>query len=607
MWFCAMSNDLIITSVVLVAALVLFILNKIPADLVALLVVAALGLSGVLTTQEAFSGFSRSAVITIIAIFVLSEALQRTGVTDQVGNILLRIGGRTELRLVAVVMAAGAFLSLFMNNIAAAAVLLPAVSGAAKRAQVNTSRLLMPLAFSTILGGMATLFTTSNIVLNSILHDNQIEGFSVYDFLPVGVPLVITGILYIAFFGRRSLPGDSPLDRTLAPEATSKGDLIEAYKLGKRLFRARVPKASFLNGKTLAECTLREDFDVSIVAIERHGNKILNPSPQTRLKVGDVLVLEGSEEDFHRRDVEPLMEYLPESEWRESDLESRAVEIVEAMISPRSRLIGKTLREAHFRDRYGLSVLAIWRGDEEMFTYLADIELAFGDALLLQGSRDKIALAIDDPDLILLVSRDEAEITVPGKGRAALLIFVATILLAIAIPDLTAAIVLGGALGMMLTGIISTEQAYSSIGWKSVFLVAGMLPMGIALTKTNAASLAAVKILEVFGGHGSLVLISGMFIVAVVLTQLINGAVAATIIGPIAIQIAHQAGVDPRAMVMGVAMATSMAFITPLSHAVNVLVMSPGGYSFKDYLKVGLPLSLLLFVVAIACLDMFWL
>ena len=602
-----MSNDLIITGAVLVAALVLFILNKIPADLVALLVVAALGLSGVLTTQEAFSGFSRSAVITIIAIFVLSEALQRTGVTDQVGNILLRIGGRTELRLVAVVMAAGAFLSLFMNNIAAAAVLLPAVSGAAKRAQVNTSRLLMPLAFSTILGGMATLFTTSNIVLNSILHDNQIEGFSVYDFLPVGVPLVITGILYIAFFGRRSLPGDSPLDRTLAPEATSKGDLIEAYKLGKRLFRARVPKASFLNGKTLAECTLREDFDVSIVAIERHGNKILNPSPQTRLKVGDVLVLEGSEEDFHRRDVEPLMEYLPESEWRESDLESRAVEIVEAMISPRSRLIGKTLREAHFRDRYGLSVLAIWRGDEEMFTYLADIELAFGDALLLQGSRDKIALAIDDPDLILLVSRDEAEITVPGKGRAALLIFVATILLAIAIPDLTAAIVLGGALGMMLTGIISTEQAYSSIGWKSVFLVAGMLPMGIALTKTNAASLAAVKILEVFGGHGSLVLISGMFIVAVVLTQLINGAVAATIIGPIAIQIAHQAGVDPRAMVMGVAMATSMAFITPLSHAVNVLVMSPGGYSFKDYLKVGLPLSLLLFVVAIACLDMFWL
>lgn len=601
-----MNNDLIITGIILTAALLLFIWNKFPSDLVALLVVAALGLTGVLTTAEAFSGFSRSAVITIIAIFVLSEALQRTGVTEQVGNILLKVGGRSELRLVAVVMAAGAFLSLFMNNIAAAAVLLPAVSGAAKRAHVNTSRLLMPLAFSTILGGMATLFTTSNIVLNSILHDNNIEGFSVYDFLPVGVPLVVAGILYIALIGRRSLPGDSPIDRTLAPEASGKGDLVEAYKLGENLFRARIPENSFLNGKTIAECTLREDFDVSVVAIERSGKKILDPTPMTELNVGDVLVLEGSEDDFRSRDVEPLMEYLPESEWRESDLESRSIEIVEAMIAPRSRLIGKSLREAHFRDRYGLSVLAIWRGDQEMFTDLADIELMFGDALLLQGSREKIAVAKDDPDLILLVSDEETEITVPGKGRAALMIFIATILFAIAVPDLTAAIVLGGALAMMLTGIISTEQAYSSIGWKSVFLVAGMLPMGIALTKTNAAGLAAVNILDIFGGHGSLLLLAGLLIVTVVFTQLINGAVAATIIGPIAIQIAQQSGVDPRAMVMGVAMATSMAFITPLSHAVNVLVMSPGGYGFRDYLRVGIPLTVILFIVVMVFLPTFW-
>lgn len=601
-----MNNDLIITGIILTAALLLFIWNKFPSDLVALLVVAALGLTGVLTTAEAFSGFSRSAVITIIAIFVLSEALQRTGVTEQVGNILLKVGGRSELRLVAVVMAAGAFLSLFMNNIAAAAVLLPAVSGAAKRAHVNTSRLLMPLAFSTILGGMATLFTTSNIVLNSILHDNNIEGFSVYDFLPVGVPLVVAGILYVALIGRRSLPGDSPIDRTLAPEASGKGDLVEAYKLGENLFRARIPENSFLNGKTIAECTLREDFDVSVVAIERSGKKILDPTPMTELNVGDVLVLEGSEDDFRSRDVEPLMEYLPESEWRESDLESRSIEIVEAMIAPRSRLIGKSLREAHFRDRYGLSVLAIWRGDQEMFTDLADIELMFGDALLLQGSREKIAVAKDDPDLILLVSDEETEITVPGKGRAALMIFIATILFAIAVPDLTAAIVLGGALAMMLTGIISTEQAYSSIGWKSVFLVAGMLPMGIALTKTNAAGLAAVNILDIFGGHGSLLLLAGLLIVTIVFTQLINGAVAATIIGPIAIQIAQQSGVDPRAMVMGVAMATSMAFITPLSHAVNVLVMSPGGYGFRDYLRVGIPLTVILFIVVMVFLPMFW-
>ena len=204
------------------------------------------------------------------------------------------------------------------------------------------------------------------------------------------------------------------------------------------------------------------------------------------------------------------------------------------------------------------------------------------------------------------MSEDEAEITVPSKGRAALMIFAATLLFAIIFPDLTGMIMLGGALAMSLTRIITIEQAYSSIGWKSVFLVAGMLPMGIALSKTNAAGLAAGGILNVFGGHGALPLLAGLFIVTVVLTQLVNGAVAAAIIGPIAIGIAQQAGIDPRAMIMGVAMATSMAFITPLSHAVNVLVMSPGGYSFRDYFKVGLPLTIILFVVVMIFLPLFW-
>jgi len=601
-----METPLIITCVILAAALILFLSNKLPADLVALLVVVALGVTGVLTPQEAFSGFSRSAVITIIAIFVLTEALQRTGVTEQVGNILLKVGGHSELRLIITVMIAGAFLSLFMNNIAAAAVLLPAASGAAKRASVNTSRLLMPLAFGTILGGMATLFTTSNIVLNSLLHDNNIPGFRITDFLPVGVPLIIAGILYVAFIGRRSLPGDSPLERTHAPNASERSDLVAAYRLGEKLFRARVPQNSFLIGKKLSECTLREDFDVSVVAIERNKKKILDISPNTKLHLGDTLVLEGDEEDFRKRDVEPYMEFLPESEWKETDLESRIVEVIEAMLAPRSRLIGKTLRDSHFREKYGMSVLAIWHGDQEVLIDLADVPLHFGDALLLQGPREKLALLKDDQDLILLMSEDEAEITVPSKGRAALMIFAATLLFAIIFPDLTGMIMLGGALAMSLTRIITIEQAYSSIGWKSVFLVAGMLPMGIALSKTNAAGLAAGGILSVFGGHGALPLLAGLFIVTVVLTQLVNGAVAAAIIGPIAIGIAQQAGIDPRAMIMGVAMATSMAFITPLSHAVNVLVMSPGGYSFRDYFKVGLPLTVILFFVVMIFLPLFW-
>ncbi len=601
-----MDTNLLVTFTILIAALILFLTDKLPADLVALLVLVALGLTGVLTPQEAFSGFSRSAVITIMAIFILAESLQRTGVTEQVGNVLLKVGGESELRLVIVVMIAGAFLSLFMNNIAAAAVLLPAATGAAKKVGVNTSRVLMPLAFGTILGGMATLLTTSNIVINSLLHDNNIEGFSLYDFAPVGIPMVIAGVLYVAIFGRKFLPGESILERTIAPNKEEVNDLVATYNLGENLFRARVPENSSLIDKPLLESNLREKFGVSVVAIERRNKKFFALSPDTEIKRGDTLVLEGDEENFRRRDVKPYMEFLPASEWSESDLESRAVEVVEAMLAPRSRLIGETLRESHFREKYGMTVLAIWRGDEEIITDLSEVPLAFGDALLLQGPREKIAVLSDDEDLILLMSKEETAITVPNKGQAALLIFVGTLTLAVLLPDLTGAIMLGGALAMMLTGILTTDQAYSSIEWRSVFLVAGMLPMGIALAKTNAAGLIAGQIVGIFGNLGVYGLLAALFIVTTLMVQAVNGAVVAAVIGPVAIRVAQQADLNPRAMAMGVALATSMAFITPLGHPVNVLVMSPGGYNFRDFMKLGLPLAVILFIVVMIFLPLFW-
>lgn len=601
-----METPLIVTFVILIVSLILFLIDRIPADLVALLVVVALGVSGVLTPQEAFSGFSRSAVITIMAIFILAEALQKTGVTEQVGNILLKVGGSSERRLVIVVMLAGAFLSLFMNNIAAAAVLLPATSGAAKKASVNTSKLLMPLAFGTILGGTATLLTTSNIIVNSILHDNNIEGFSLYDFAPVGIPMIVAGVLYIALIGRRLLPGESLIERTLAPHKDEQSDLIAAYHLGDNLFRARVPENSSLLGKPLSESHLRENFGVSVVAIERGGKKLFALSPAAEIERGDTLILEGDEADFRRRDVKPYMDFLPAPEWSESDLESRAVEVVEAMFAPRSRLIGETLRSAHFREKYGVSVLAIWRGETEIIADLADVPLAFGDALLLQGRREKLDVMGADPDIILLMSKEESEITVPDKGRAALMIFVATLALAVWLPDLTGAVMLGGALMMMLTRILTTEQAYSSIGWNSVFLVAGMLPMGIALTKTNAAGLMANEVVALLGGAGALALLAGLFILTTILVQAVNGAVVAAVVAPVAIRVAEQTGINPRALAMGVALAASMAFVTPLGHAVNVLVMSPGGYNFRDYGKVGLPLVIILFVVVMIFLPLFW-
>lgn len=600
--FGLMDTQIVITFIILIVALVLFFTDKIPADLVALLVVVALGLTGILTPQEAFSGFSRSAVITILAIFIIAEALRRTGVTEQVGNILLKVGGKSELHLVIAVMIGGAFLSLFMNNMAAAAVLLPAVSGASRKAGVNISKVLLPLAFGTTLGGMATLLTTSNIVLSSLLHDNDLEGFSLTDFAPVGLPIVVVGILYVAFIGRRGLRGDSVIDRTIAPSS----DLVETYHLGENLFRAKIPNGSFLANKKIAECTLREDFGVSVVAIERGGKRLFSISPETVIEDGDTLIMEGDEEDFRRRDVEPFMEFLASPELHEEDFQSRALTVVEAMLAPRSRLIGQTLRSAHFREKYGMNVLAIWRRDEEIILHLADVDLEFGDALLLQGSREKLRVLRDDPDLILLLQKENVEITVPGKGRAALGIFVIALILAVILPDLTGAVMLGGALAMMLTGILTTEQAYSSIGWKTVFLVAGILPLGVALTKTNTAALLADWMIFALGSYGSLALLGGVFLVTVFLVQALNGAAVAAIIGPIAINIAQQTNMNPRSLTMGVALATSMAFITPLGHPVNILVMSPGGYNLRDFVKIGVPLTIILFFVVMIFLPIFW-
>jgi di/tricarboxylate transporter len=602
-----MDNSLLITLGILAAALVAFLTEKIPADLVALLVAVALGLTGVLTSEEAFSGFSRAAVIIIIAIFILAEALKRTGVTEKVGSFLLKAGGGGELRLTVVVMAAGAFLTLFMNNIAAAAVLMPAVSGASKRAGISNSRLLMPLALSTIIGGAATLFTTSNILLSSILADSGSAGFSIMEFMWVGIPVVVAAIIYMALFGRKLLEGESMLERTQAPNRGEQGDLVTAYGLNRNLFKAKVPENSFLIDRPLEESTLREKFGVSVVAIERKGRKMVNMTPETEIHRGDVLVFEGDEQDFRKRDVEPLMEHLPSETWRERDLESRQVDIVEAMIAPRSRLIGESLRSVDFREKYELNVLAIWRRDREIVANLAEETLQFGDALLLQGTRERLRIAAKDPDLIMLMPREtEALVTAPAKGRAAALIFAATLVTAILFPGVIGPVMLGGALAMMLVGVLSTDQAYSSIGWRSVFIVAGMLPMGIALVKTNAAGMIGEYIAATFGGYGAITMAAALVAITMVMVQAMNAAVVATIMGPIAINIAHASGFDPRAMVMSVAVAASMAFVTPLGHPVNVLVMGPAGYGFKDFVKVGLPLAVLLFVVAMAFLWLFW-
>jgi di/tricarboxylate transporter len=586
-----------ITFIILGIAILLFLSDRLRPDLIALLVMLTLGLSGILTSEETFSGFSRSAVIAIIAIFILADGLRRSGLTERLGEALIRLGGKNEGRLVFTVTIAGAVLSLFMNNIAAASVLMPAISGAARKTGISASRLLMPLAFGTILGGMATLLTTTNILVNGVLRQQGLEGFGLLDFAPVGIPVVIFGTLYMALIGWRLLPTQAHPEPALA--LLDENELQDVYRLGERMIRGRVFAASPLIGLTVQHSGLREKFSLNLVAIQRGGrmNEII--LPEMELKPGDILHLIGRIDLISIPDLEKLLEMvsLPGS-----DLPSMA--LVEIVLTPRSPLLSQTLRDAHFREKYGLNVLAIWRAGRPYRTGHSEMPLLFGDALLLQGPQAKIPLLQTEPGLLVLVRR-----TLPvNKTRAvlALLILLGTLTAAAISPYPTGEVMLAGALLMVLLRVLDMDQAYRAVEWKSVFLVAGMLPLGTALAKTGAAALLSGALESTLGHSGSGILLAGLVGMTILFTQGLNGAAVAAIMAPIAIKLAQTTGADPRSLAMAVALATSVAFSTPLGHPVNVLVMGPGGYKFRDYARVGGLLTLVTFAVILFFLPIFW-
>lgn len=605
MGFDKSAMDLWLTFAILIMAIILFLSERLPVALVALLVAVTLGFSGVLTSQEAFSGLSSSAVVIIIAIFVLTAGLEQSGVTERIGTWLLRISGGKESWLVLAFMASGATLSLVMNNIAAASLLLPAALTAAHQSKVNVSKLLMPLGFGTLLGGMATLFTTTNIIVSGILRNAGFRGFGVLDFIPVGLPLSIAGIAFMALWGRRLLPAGKSAERTNLLR-NAEVDLLSTYRLEKRLFNVKIPTGSPLVGRTLAENAFRERYAATVVAIEHEGRTISAPPPHTVLHNGDVVLLKGRLEEFSERNVQPALEIASSVEFHESVLESAGNVVAECMLAPRSRLLGSTLRQLKFRDKYGMQVLAIWRQNRAIRTHLRNVPLEFGDALLVHGPGNKLDMLRSDPDLILLSHETNHRTVLREKTWLASAIFVVTIIVAAATPLPVSEVMFAGALLMLLAKVLTMEQAYSAIDWTVVFLVAGMLPLGTAMTKTGATRMISDVLISFLGSWGPLALLFSLLTLTVLMSQAIKGAAVSAVVAPIAISAAQAIGADPRSISMGVALATSMAFVTPLGHPVNILMMGAGGYTFRDYFKVGLPLTIILFALTLLVLPFFW-
>lgn len=598
-----MNLQLIETLAILTIAVVLFLSEKLRPDLIAMLTAVLLAATGILTAAESFSGFSSNAVMIIISVFILAEGLARAGVSESVARLLIRLGGKKEGTLVALFMAAGGMLSLVINNIAAAAVLIPSAGSAAEKSNFPVSKLLMPLVFATIMGGMATLLTTMNIVVGAVFEESGLPGFGLLDFLPVGIPILVAGILYMVLWGRFRLP-----DRAKPTENMGqcpKGKLFGLYNMNELFFKARIPRGSYLIGKKLSQSTLREDFRLSLIAVFRHGEKLPVLDSDTVLREGDILTLKGRAKEFAEMDREPRLEILDDSCLTPSDVETSEGILAEVMLSPRSNLIGTTLRDVMFRQKYGMNVIAIWRGNEPIRRDIRKMKLMYGDALMGIIPPRKLSLLSDNPDLIPVTSQPGRVISAE-KAPWAVLILLAALVTIVFTGLPMSQVLFAGAVLMLLSGIISMEQAYRAIDWKAIFLVAGMLPMALAMQKSGLAGEASSLLTGAVGGGAPLITVGILFLFSAMLTQAVSGAAVAAIMAPIAVALAHVSPAPPAALAMAVALGSSMAFLTPLGHPVNILVMGAGGYRFSDYRRVGWPLFVIITMVVLTVFTLRW-
>ena len=583
-------------------AVVLMATDLLRAELAAWFLVIVLSLIGVITPQEAFTGLSNTAVITILAVFILTNGLRRTGVIRRVGQLLQRLAGSHTTRFLLLTMIGGASLSLFMNNIAAAAVLLPAIMDVARRRRISPSKLLMPLAFAANLGGHATLLATSNILVSSTLQHMGLVPYGLLDFAPVGLPMIVVGILYMLLVGHRMLPVSDPLGQLGRTQQLQK-ELTEAYALEERLSEVWIPAKSPLAGQSLADSQIGARLGLSILAICRDDQLVcMAPGPEQVLEAGDTLLVAGRSGRVQR--LNEMGAKVLDVSIPDNGQHIDQIVLSEVVLAPRSDAAGHTLKDLRFREKYNLGVVAIWRGGRSYRTDVGDMPLQFGDALLVQGSHERLAVLRTDPDFLVLAGSEVPPRTEKGKLAGAIMVLVlitaATGLLPIAVAMML------GALAMVVTGCLTMDEAYRAVEWRVIFLIAGMLPVGIALMRSGVAEWLGQLLVAGLSTWGPLALAGGMLVLTVLLSQVMSGQVTAVVLTPMAVAAAQQVGANPRAFAMAVAMGCGMVFMTPTAHPVNVFVMGPGGYKFRDFLRVGLPLTLLLCLTVLLVLPIFW-
>jgi di/tricarboxylate transporter len=589
-----------ITLAIIGLAAILLITERLRPDLTALLVLLSLSLLGILTPDQTLSGFSQSAVITILAMFILSHGLERTGVTLWIGQRVLGAVGPNPGRLTAVLMLSAAGLSTIMNSIAAAAVLVPSAVSIARQARIPPSRLLMPLAYGALLGGTATLLTTANILVNSAVTRAGLRPYALFEFFPAGIFIILAGTATVTWLAPRLL-GLRDVAGELTRMRRLHGELTRLYHLQEGTSSVVLAPGSAMAGQTLRQGGWGQALGLTVLGVSHNGRMVLAPGSNTVLQEGDLVLLEGS----------PSQEQLQEYGLRltlqidmADNLSTDVVPLVEVVLAPRSELEGKTLKQIHFREKYGLQVLAVWRQGLVVQHGVADLALRFGDAMLIQGPREKVNLLRDDPNFLVL--EEDAPVRPGRRALLASLIMVVTLaVVAAGLLPIAVATLLGATL-MILSGCLTMDEAYRSVDWRSIFLIACMLPLSFAMDQTGAASFLAKIVQDLSGGLAPIATGSVVLMLTIGFSLLLGGQTSAVVLAPIALQAAPLAGADPRAMAAAVAIGCSLVFLSPLGHPANLLVMGPGSYTFRDYARLGAPVTLVTFLVTLAGLHWIW-
>ncbi len=781
-----MSVDIFLVFSILILALVFFLTGWVRMDIVALSVLCLLAVTGIISAEDALSGFSNPAVITVWAMFILSASIYQTGVARILGAKVLQFAGKQEWRIIFVIMIFSSLLSTVMSNIGVAALMLPVVMDVSRSTGRAPARLLIPLAFAAHLGGLTTLIgSPGNLLISFQLEEAGYAPLGLFDFTPVAGIVMLVGVLSISLAGRYLLP----YNKSHQPKKDNRHrELTSSYHLEDSTFQIRIKPGSPLAGKTLAQSRFRAALGINVLSIKREdGGTVLNPGPTTLLKNKDKLFVQGNydtisdlrnwsaaipsdelvkslsleELDFFevqpgsnstllgksagklkhahslniiilsivrngkvihknlRREVitvqdklliladkEKVQDMVEQGDFQQAtpvakesllqtyqfskslfilttsaayqtlkktanynfltqtfglvvlgelkndgqliaekeddtnetsrpllvygdmdnlpllqglfdieifdeqipgaeSLETEKVIMAEAVLAPRSNLAGKTLSEINFRKKYGLNVLAFWREGKAIRTHLHDIPLRFGETLLLYGRREKITLLSKDENFILLTDSLQPSFRT-DKALTAVLILMASLLLVITglLPLAISAIM--GVILMVITGCLRMEEAYNAIDWRSVFLIAGMLPLGAAIGQTGGATLIAAQMEHWLGDLGPMGLLAGLYLLTLIATLAIHPAALVVIMAPVVIQTAENFGVSPHSFMIAIAIAASGSFLSPVAHPANLLVMGPGGYKFTDYLKIGVPFSLLVMLMVFLLIPLFW-